>query len=265
MGWRLWLRPDELCSRPDLALRRLRKRRLPGSEVTEWCRWARELLCSSAMSITHGLDGNGGVPSEVAAGLGNPCLFDLASLGDTPPPHAMRRDRGGGDLFRTELVALLEDLRRFARRLTGSSPAADDLVQETCRRALEARHQFNAESELRAWLFRILRNIHIDLLRRASHEVVSGVNGDELMAEPVRERPVWDHLSDDDITSALEALSPAFVKTYRMYAVDRLSYADIARELNVPVGTVGTRLRRARLRLRQVMLGRMAACPASPP
>jgi len=50
-----------------------------------------------------------------------------------------------------------------------------------------------------------------------------------------------------------------------MYAVDRRSYADIARELNVPLGTVGTRLRRARLRLREVMLGRMAACPASAP
>ncbi len=223
---------------------------------------------SPRMSITHGMGGNGGVLSEVAAGLGNPCLFDLASLGALGPSPGPRRGGGRGtaaEPFQTELVSLLEDLRRFARRLAGSSPAAEDLVQETCRRALEARHQFNAESELRAWLFRILRNIHIDLLRRASHEVVNGVNGDELMAEPTMERPLWDHLSDDDVTSALGALSPAFAKTYTLYAVDRLSYADIARELNVPVGTVGTRLRRARLHLRQVMLGRMAAAPPPEP
>jgi len=168
------------------------------------------------MSITYGLDGNGGGFSEVAAGLGNPCLFDLASLADTGPPPRARRGGDGGDgaaPFRAELVSLLDDLRRFARRLVGASPVADDLVQETCRRALEARHQFNADSELRAWLFRILRNIHIDLLRRASHEVVSGVNGDELVAEPPRERPMWDHLSDDDVASALDALSPAFART----------------------------------------------------
>lgn len=136
---------------------------------------------------------------------------------------------------------------------------ADDLVQETCRRALEARHRFDANSQLRAWLFRILRNLHIDLLRRASHELVNGVDGDELVADPPSERPVWDRFSDDDVASALGSLPPTFARTYTLYAVDRLSYADIARRLNVPVGTVGTRLRRARLQLRAVMLGRQAA------
>jgi len=201
----------------------------------------------------------------MGAELGNPCLFNLASLDSLAPPP--RRPTGDADaaLFRAELVSLLGDLRRFARRVTGGSPLADDLVQETCRRALESRHQFNADSELRAWTFRILRNIHIDLLRRASHELVTGVNGDDLVAEPAPERPVWDDLSDDDVSSALGALPPAFARTYTLYAVERLSYADIAKELNVPVGTVGTRLRRARLQLRQVMLGRMGLCEASAP
>lgn len=215
------------------------------------------------MTMTHGLNGDGGgLPAAYAqagAELGNPCFFDLASLERIEPLPPQRPVDGGAALFRAELVSLLDDLRRFARRLTAGSCLAEDLVQETCRRALEARHQFHADSELRAWLFRILRNIHIDLLRRASHELVSGVDGDELVADSPPDRPVWDHLSDEDVSSALDALPPTFAQTYTMYAIDRLSYADIARQLNVPVGTVGTRLRRARLQLRQVMLGRMGA------
>ncbi len=213
------------------------------------------------MSITPGMNGDASALPEVGTELGNPCLFALASLGDivawTPAPA--RRDDGAA-LFRAELVSLLGDLRRFARRLARRSVLADDLVQETCRRALEPRHQFNAQSELRAWLFRILHNLHIDLLRHSTHEVVSEVEGDDLIADPPVERPVWDGLCDADVTSALDALSPTFAKTYTMYALDRRTYAEIARELNVPLGTVGTRLRRARLQLRQVLLGRMAGC-----
>lgn len=194
-------------------------------------------------------------------------MFDLASLDGVAPLPARRPPGAEASAapFRAELVSLLGDLRRFARRVAGGSPLADDLVQETCRRALEARHQFNADSELRAWTFRILRNLHIDLLRRASHELVTGVNGDDLIAEPAAERPVWDDLSDDDVSSALRELPPAFARAYTLYAVERRSYADIAKELNVPVGTVGTRLRRARLQLRRVMLGRMGACEATAP
>jgi RNA polymerase sigma-70 factor (ECF subfamily) len=217
------------------------------------------------MSITSGLNGDGAHP-EVGAELGDPCLFDLAALEDvvtwSPPPSS---GDDGAALFRAELVSLLGDLRRFARRLAGRSAQADDLVQETCRRALEARHQFNAQSELRAWLFRILRNLHIDLLRRSTHEVVSEVEGDALIADPPVDPPVWHDVSDGDVTSALDTLSPTFAKTYTMYAVDHRSYAEIAKELNVPLGTVGTRLRRARLQLRQVILGRMASCLAGAP
>jgi len=208
------------------------------------------------MTTTYGLNGDGaGLPvgfAQAGSDLGNPCFFDLASVEGIEALAPPRPADGAAALFRAELVSLLDDLRRFARRLTAGSCLAEDLVQETCRRALEARHQFHADSELRAWLFRILRNIHIDLIRRASHELVSGVDGDELVAEPPAERPLWDQLSDEDVSSALDALPPTFAKTYTMYAVERLSYADIAKELKVPVGTVGTRLRRARLQLRQV-------------
>lgn len=223
------------------------------------------------LTMTYGLEGNGaGRATALAPGgaeLGDPCLFDLASLEGLEPLAPLRPREDDAALFRAQLVSFLDDLRRFARRLTGGSFLAEDLVQDTCRRALEARHQFNvdANSELRAWLFRILRNLHIDLLRRASHELVIGVDGDELVAEPPPERPVWDALSDDDVSSALGCLPATFAKTYTMYAVDRLSYADIARELNVPVGTVGTRLRRARLQLRQVMLRRLAPVAAVAP
>jgi len=219
------------------------------------------------MTMTHGPGAEGGVLPALGAELGNPCLFDLASLdGARALPPARPPGDASAALFRAELVSVLGDLRRFARRLAGASPLADDLVQETCRRALERRHQFNADSELRAWMFRILRNVHIDLLRRASHELVGGVNGDDLVAEAPAERPVWEHLSADDVSSALGSLPPTFAKTYTLYAVERLSYADIARQLNVPLGTVGTRLRRARMQLRQAMLGRMAApaCAATP-
>jgi len=219
------------------------------------------------MTMTQGMEGVGGNGGRVGSALGNPCFFDIASLAAIAPlaPARPREPDRDEALFRAELVSLLDDLRRFARRMTAGSggPAlAEDLVQETCRRALEARHQFNAESELRAWLFRILRNIHIDLLRRASHELVTGVNGDELAAEPQPERPAWDQVSNDDVARALGALSPTFARTYTMYAVDRLSYADIAKRLNVPVGTVGTRLRRARMQLREVILTGLGTCAA---
>jgi RNA polymerase sigma-70 factor (ECF subfamily) len=157
--------------------------------------------------------------------------------------------------FAAQMVRLLPYLSRCARRLTGAKVEADDLVQETCRRALESFAQFSPGSNLQAWLACILRNFHRDRVRRAYHEVAVGTRAEDLPAREVEEQPQWAHISYEEVVLALGSLPPRYRETYALYAVDGLSYREIARRLGVPCSTVGTRLNRARPQLRKFLIG----------
>jgi RNA polymerase sigma-70 factor, ECF subfamily len=155
--------------------------------------------------------------------------------------------------FSGPLVRLLPELRRRARYLAGKSVEIHDLVQETCRRALDAQRRFLPGSDLRAWLFCIMRNIHRDRLRSSGREILVG-GGWENVSQPPREsRPVWLDTSDEDLRSALVTLTATHREVFHLHAVEGLRYAEIARRLGIPVNTVATRLRRARIQIRRAL------------
>jgi RNA polymerase sigma-70 factor (ECF subfamily) len=145
-------------------------------------------------------------------------------------------------------------LRRLARRF-GSD--GDDLVQETFMRALAARHGFRVGSNTRAWLCRILVNCAITEKRRLAR--------DRRLAERVAQEPVEIAVErpealDVDLAAALAALSPQDRRVLELAEIDGLHYREIARALDCPIGTVMSRLHRARRRLRlQVGVPQQAA------
>jgi RNA polymerase sigma-70 factor, ECF subfamily len=190
------------------------------------------------------------------------------SAGQRPESSARRPFSAvaAGDLqegdFRWQLVQSLSDLRRYARRLTGERVEASDLVQEACRRAIEGRALFKAGSDMRAWLCCIIRNLYRDRLRRFAREVLVA-DYEQSPAWSPAGRPAWAMVTDDDLALALASLQPQYQRTYVLYAVGGQSYQEIARTLHVPSSTVGTRILRARLLLRDFLVKRIEAQPAS--
>ena len=142
-------------------------------------------------------------------------------------------------------------LRRYARALTGERAAADDLVQDTLERALSRFHLWRRGSDLRAWLFTIMHNIFINQVRSRSrypHEPF-----DEPAADAMHYRePDWSELRD--IGAALARLPAEQRTVVLLVGLEQFTYEEAARVLEVPIGTVMSRLSRARERLR-VLLG----------
>lgn len=193
---------------------------------------------------------------------------DLAPFVPAPAvdgPGRSPANRGAD--FSYQVARQVPQLEMWARRLTHHQADADDLVQETCRRALEARNQFVPGSNLRAWMMSILRNHHVDRMRQSWREVTSAEALDEFPAnsnsEPMEltETPAWTRVTQQDINDALASLPPVFADAYSLYALSGLSYNEIAERLSIPAATVGTRLRRARLRLRSFLEQRLASRP----
>jgi len=145
---------------------------------------------------------------------------------------------------------MLPRLRRFAYGLTGSVDRGDDLVQSACERALERLHQWEPGTRLDSWMFRIMKNLWLDDTRAAwrrevvtSSEVLEAVRGGDAEAETAARLElgsVLDHIS---------RLPDAQRTVLLLVSVEGLSYKEAAAILEVPVGTVMSRLARARLTL----------------
>jgi RNA polymerase sigma-70 factor (ECF subfamily) len=155
--------------------------------------------------------------------------------------------------LRSEIIVQLPHLRRFARALTGDAALADDLVQDCLERALRKQHLFDATRSLRTWLFTILRNLYISGLRRngprQASKSVDDIEAGEDAVRPEQES----RLALADIALALDRLPPAHREVLLLVALEDMSYREIAEVTGVPVGTVMSRLSRARSNLRSLL------------
>lgn len=153
------------------------------------------------------------------------------------------------------LVAHIPGLRRYARALTGDAWAADDLVQDTLERACTKWRLWRAGSNLRAWLFTVMHNVYVNQVRRAMQQSAAGV------AIPVEDiaheltTPDTNGTDTLDLQRCLLRLPEDQRVVLLLVTLEDLSYDDVARITGVPVGTVMSRLSRARSRLRTLMGG----------
>lgn len=147
------------------------------------------------------------------------------------------------------LVALIPRLRRYARALVGDRAAADDLVQDTLERAWAKLHLFRRGTDLRAWLFTVMHNVHVNQVRAARP---TDALEDE-MPELAQRAAQGDALLVRDLERALAALPVAQREVLLLVALEDLSYEETARVLGIPIGTVMSRLARAREKLRGLM------------
>jgi RNA polymerase sigma-70 factor, ECF subfamily len=158
--------------------------------------------------------------------------------------------------FEAEVISGLPQLRRYARALTGDPAWADDLVQDTAERALVRQRAFRAGSNLRAWLFTILRNIYIDQLRARREIAVD----DETAPWRSLEAPPTevDGLVLRDVQHALYHLPVEHREVLLLIGVEELTYQEASDVLGVPIGTVMSRLSRAREHMRLLIAGEPA-------
>jgi RNA polymerase sigma-70 factor, ECF subfamily len=157
--------------------------------------------------------------------------------------------------FRREALAHVDALHGFARYLAGGEGDADDLVQETYARALAAAGQFSPGTNLKAWLYRILRNIFIDRRRRAGGPMSSLSLDDvdeSVLATPPRGAIDVDAVTSTDVESAMMALPEAH-RTVILLDLEGLNENETAVILDCAPGTVKSRLFRARAALRELL------------
>ena len=159
--------------------------------------------------------------------------------------------------FATRVNELIPRLRRYARALTGERSAADDLVQDTLERAWTKLHLWRSGSDLRAWLFTIMHNVHVNQVRSRASTATLPLD-DDLPDSPVRPTQA-DMLEVRDIDTALRRLPVAQREVLLLIALEHLSYQETANALGIPIGTVMSRLARARERLRLLLAGEAAA------
>lgn len=172
--------------------------------------------------------------------------------------------------FEEEALALADQVYRVARRLVRSREEAEDLVQDTYARAFRSWHTYTPGTNLRAWLLRILTNLNVDRGRKSqrSPDVTPLEEGDYYLANKLvasggehaldQERVV-ERLSQDSIVTALSSLPHDFRDTVVLVDIGEFSYADAAQILDIPIGTVMSRLHRGRRLLKQRLAEEAAA------
>ncbi len=153
----------------------------------------------------------------------------------------------------------LDTLYRGALRLTRDPDRAQDLVQDTYVRALRYQHSYQSGTNMKAWLFAIMRNLFWDRFRGGRPEDLSldDDTGDFALYEklkddsPVPEEEVLDRIAASEVVKAVEKLPPLHREVVLLVDVEGMSYKDAAEVMNVPIGTVMSRLHRARQQLQR--------------
>ena len=151
------------------------------------------------------------------------------------------------------MVACIPRLRRYARALVGDRNAADDLVQDTFERAWARLATWRRSADMRAWLFSIMHNLHVDQRRKPA--VATTSMDDEVFEMPVRAMQD-DQLELRDLGAAFAKLPADQREILLLVVLEDMGYDEVARTLELPIGTVMSRLSRGRARLRALMEGR---------
>ena len=164
--------------------------------------------------------------------------------------------------FEEEVLELADQAYRVARRLAPTQEEAEDLVQETFARAFRSWRQYTPGTNLRAWLFRILTNLNIDRGRKVQRtpDIQPMEEGDYYLYNRLEESgaaededQVVERLSQDSIVEALAAVPHDFRDVVVLVDIGDFSYADAAQILDIPIGTVMSRLHRGRRNLKKAL------------
>ena len=170
--------------------------------------------------------------------------------------------------FEEEALSLADQVYRVARRLVGSREEAEDLVQETYARAFRSWRSYTAGTNMRAWLLRILTNLNVDRGRRIqrtpqtqpleetdyylANKLASAGGEQVLETDDVVER-----MSQDSVVNALSEIQPQFRDVVVLVDIGDFTYADAAQILDIPIGTVMSRLHRGRRILKRELAERV--------
>jgi len=161
--------------------------------------------------------------------------------------------------LKAEMIRLIPKLRGFALRLCRNPDQADDLVQTTCERAIRSLDQFDPATRLDSWMYRILQNLYFntqrDTVNRARLFEQAMLDYDDTYDG---QRAAVSKLELQQVRRFIGELDEDNRTVLMMIAVDGRSYKDVAEELQVPIGTVTSRLARARLKLRDWLESRKA-------
>ena len=152
------------------------------------------------------------------------------------------------------IIEQIPKLRRYARALTGDASLADDLVQDSLERAWSRFHLFRPGSNIRAWMFTIMHNCYANTVRRAKHRprvVPLEEWGSDAQIGPAQEKAV----ELNNVAAALRQLPDEQRAVLLLVGLEELTYAEAAKILDIPLGTVMSRLSRGRERLRNMMSG----------
>ena len=166
--------------------------------------------------------------------------------------------------FEEDALEFADQVYRVARRLVGSREEAEDLVQDTYARAFRSWRSFSAGTNMRAWLLRILTNLNLDRGRKVQRtpDLEPLEEGDYYLAnrvaqaageEVLDQERVVQRLSQDGVVDALAELPHEYRDTVVLVDIGEFTYAEAAQILDVPIGTVMSRLHRGRRRLNQAL------------
>lgn len=190
------------------------------------------------------------------------CLTETEAINGGLTPDVAPEVR---EELEAEALGFIDSLYRTALRMTRNPADAEDLVQEAYLRAFRSLHQFKPGTNLRAWIFRIMTNAYINEYRKRSRRPTNSSLDDleefylydhliDSGVQPTSERPedvVLDRLTAQDVIDALDNLSDDFREVVLLADVEGFSYREIAEIMDIPVGTVMSRLYRARRRLQK--------------
>src|SRR3989440_10046386 len=187
-------------------------------------------------------------------------------MGETTPeaePRKLAEEARDRVRFEEEALELADQVYRVARHLVGSRDEAEDLVQDTYARAFRSWRSYRPGTNLRAWLLRILTNLNIDRGRRRQRtpDMQPLEEGDYFLYNkleaagdgPSGEEQVVERLSQNDVVAALSEVPHDFRDVVVLVNIGDFTYADAAQILDIPIGTVMSRLHRGRRILKQAM------------